>query len=699
MERQSSQTECGPERTAGLVEATWKNLLRAGQDCWAVLIPLLLVFWTYRGALHGDFVFDDIGAIVENRAVESLGGVWDAAFGSRHTAVSNRPLVCLSLALNHAISGRNTFGYHLFNLAMHGANVALLWAVLRRVLAIKGGPTFGGRGATWTATAVAALWAVHPLTVEAVVYITQRSTLMMGFFLLSMLYASLRVADDERARVWRIVTSCACALAMLCKEEAVAAPILLVLFDRAFLFDSFRTAWKRRAGMYAGAAASWVLLIACVALGPKNPTVGYRTIPQASAIEWLMTQATVIVHYVRLAYWPRPLSAAYAWDIVRDIRVAVWPGLVVVGILGVAVAAWAWRPHWGWLGAWFFLLLAPTSSVMPIVSEVVAERRMYLPMLALLIPPALGLMCLGAAAARACCGNSRWSMAWAALPLAAVTCLAASDAARHARVFDSEKALWTDAYQKNQPLDGGFLDGMILSGFSSVLIREQRSDLAVPLLRQAVACEPPRVESIANLAAALADLGPRYYAEAERLHREALEHEPDQPIWLMNFAKLRLDEYQSDSREKQLGIEDPRLLEAQALLRRSFQIEPRNSECLNKLGLVSFYRGRLQEAESAWVAALELDPANVGPATNRAMMLAATGRLPEAATQFEQLLRTRPQNVAALLNLALCHMKMGNPDAALRRVREALAIEPTNVTAQQLLQTLTAPAIGPGARG
>lgn len=661
-------------------------------SAWPVLIPVALAVWTYHGALHGGFVFDDMPAVRDNVSLEHIGGFWDAAFG-KHSPISNRPLVCLSFSLNYAWSGPDTFGYHVVNLAIHCANAMLLWGVLRRALTAPNlGNVFDGQRAAWTATAIASVWAVHPLTVDAVVYITQRTTLMMSFFLLLMLYSSLRAANSpNRSGFWLVTMVLACAGAMTSKEEAAAAPLLLVLFDRAFLFDSFRTAFDKRVLYYAGAAATWFLLLLCVLKGPSNPTVGYNSVPKVNALEWLMTEAPVLVLYLRLTLWPDPLIAAYDWDIIRNFSQAFWPGLLIVALLAASLLAWFRKPHWGFLGAWFFLLLAPTSSIMPIISEVVAERRMYLPMLSVLIPVLLGVLWLVERALHSMAGSLRSPTAWAALPLAVVVFFASTATARYARVFDDEKTLWTDVYEKNPLTNGGFLAGSLLNGYAKVLLEQRKHDIAIPLLRRAVACEPPHNDAFVNLAAALVDLGPAHYAEAEKLYREALIREPDHPNCLSNYAKLKLDQYQLDPPEKRLGPNDQRMLDGYAMLQKAIELNPRNVNYLNNMGSICFHLGRVQEAEAVWTRALQLDPTNVGVASNRAIVLAATGRRAEAAAQFEQLLKAFPGNIAVLVNLASLNLEMGNHQAALQYVHQALDVDPNNAAARQLLQQLTKP--------
>jgi hypothetical protein len=115
-----------------------------------------------------------------------------------------------------------------------------------------------------------------------------------------------------------------------------------------------------------------------------------------TAWDYLKTEAGVIVYYLRLCLWPHPLVIDYAdWPIALSLKAALVPGVVVVGLLGVTVWAFRRQPWLGFLGAWFFLILGPTSSILPSAREAVAERRMYLPLAAVVTMAVVGAFALG----------------------------------------------------------------------------------------------------------------------------------------------------------------------------------------------------------------------------------------------------------------------------------------------------------------
>jgi len=163
---------------------------------WSPYILVAVAVIAYSNTFRAPFIFDDYNAIVDNPHVRSLWPPWNAMVAPRHSSVDGRPVVALSLAVNYAVSGRNPWSYHAFNLAVHITNALLLFGILRRTR-------------DELALPVTLIWTAHPLLTEGVTYVTQRTELLMAMFLLLTLYCVIRD--------WKLPAVIACALGMGCK--------------------------------------------------------------------------------------------------------------------------------------------------------------------------------------------------------------------------------------------------------------------------------------------------------------------------------------------------------------------------------------------------------------------------------------------------------------------------------------------------
>jgi hypothetical protein len=354
-------------------------------------LPLVVVvvgLLVYHNSFTGPFIFDDGPSIQENLTIRRLWPVWTIV------GRTSRPVVHLSLAVNYALGGLNPWGYHLFNLAIHILAALTLYGVVRRTcLLAKWAPTWR-KAAPWLAVEIAVIWVVHPLQTESVTYIIQRCESLMGLFYLLTLYCVIRSNGSSQSIWWETGSVVSCALAMGCKPVAASAPVMVLLYERAFMAGSWREVLQRRWKMYAGLAATWLLLPLLLANGSgewkESAGFGYKKI---TPIQYALTQPAVIVHYLRLTFWPRPLCLDYNW-LVAQTAAEEWPGLIAIGALLVGMV-WVWRRRsaLGFLAAWFFIILAPTSSFIPI-ADLAVEHRMYLPLAAVVVLGVMGIHAL-----------------------------------------------------------------------------------------------------------------------------------------------------------------------------------------------------------------------------------------------------------------------------------------------------------------
>ncbi|MFM8335036.1 MAG: hypothetical protein ACKODK_05710 [Opitutaceae bacterium] len=378
------------------------------------LRPALLaaaVVIAYAPALRAPFVFDDDAAVVRNPTIGDFRS-WEIlrppADGGTTTG---RPLVNASFALDHALWGLDPAGFRATNILIHLAATLVLFQLLRAVLR---GPVLGlsfKAGADQSAFLAALLWSVHPLQTESVTCIAQRTESLCGLFYLVTLLAFARhaqsdVSHDAARRRWAVVAVGACAAGMAVKEVMITAPVVALLLDRTFFAGTFRAAWRDRRGLHLGLAAAWLMLGSLLLLtgGARGAAAGFGR--GVSVWHHLLPQCEALALYARLVLWPHPLALDYGTAVVTSATKVVPEGLLILAALGATGWAMARRPVAGFVGAAFFLLLAPSSSFVPLVAQTIAEHRMYLALaaplaaivlLALRIGPARNWI-LGAAA-------------------------------------------------------------------------------------------------------------------------------------------------------------------------------------------------------------------------------------------------------------------------------------------------------------
>src|SRR5687768_6274135 len=353
---------------------------------WCVPAVLsLLTAAAYCNSLSGPFVFDD-DSIKKNPHIRQLWPIWEAARAPDNTTLSRRPVTTPSFAVNYAISGNDVTSYHVVNVLIHIAAGLTLFGVVRRTLrrfAQCQLPVVSPDATEWLAVAVAGLWMLHPLQTDAVTYLVQRTEGLMGLFYLLTLYCAIRGFGTEgRGRKWWYAASVACCgLGMGSKEVMVSAPLFVLLYDRTLVSGGFGAALRQRPWLYAGLAGTWALLAAFVLSSPHAANTSFA-LADLTPWDYLKTQADVLLHYLRLSFWPSPLVLDYDdWPIAHSIGDVPLRALVLVPLL---LAATVWlvlrRSPAALPAALFFMVLAPTSSILPMRGEVVAERRMYLPL-------------------------------------------------------------------------------------------------------------------------------------------------------------------------------------------------------------------------------------------------------------------------------------------------------------------------------
>lgn len=494
---------------------------RAPRDvpAWLAFVVLTAAICLVYGAtIDAPFIFDDLISIEQNPSIVRL---WplrgDAEYpGPLRPPVENpmsaRPLVNLSFALNYYVGELNPRGYHLVNMALHLASAILLWSVVRRTLQQPYFKDLFQSVAGKLSLLVALVWAVHPLVTEAVVYITQRTELMVVLFYLTTLYASLRYWASESPaakRSWWFAAVSAAFCGAASKEVMVAAPIVVFLYEGTFLRSSWRDVMRRSWPLYLGLASSW-LLIALLQWGtPRGQSAGFGL--GLPILDWWSTQAEVFVMYLKLAIYPWPLTVHYEMPI-QPLSVN-WPYVLVAVATIAATLVLLWRRlAAGFVLAVMLLVLAPTHLV-PIPTEMAAERRMYLPLAALIALVIVGLYQLISQTA------SRKSLTVLAASAAVVLALFYALASHNRLALYIEPLkLWQDAVA-NQPANA-----MMQLNLGVALTEQKRYEEAVEHFQHSIRLDPNSDKAHYGLGLSYAHLG--YTDQAVKHLREVVRLKP-----------------------------------------------------------------------------------------------------------------------------------------------------------------------------
>ena len=364
----------------------------------------------YARTFSVPLLFDDQTWLTRNPSIRHLGALGTVLTPPQNSGTGGRPLVNLLDALNYAAGGENVTGYHVVNLAIHVLAAWALFGLVRRTLLLPSMAERFGRAATALALAVGAIWAWHPVLTESVTYLAQRSEALMGLCYFLTLYCFVRGARAQgpgARRLWFSLSFLSCLAGTGSKEVIVTAPLLVFLYDRTFVSGSFAQAWRRHWAVHLALAATWIPLGLLMAGLSRCGGVGYG--PDVSGPAYALVECRVLVKYLVLAFWPRPLVFDYGafvpapWSSVR-------PFALLLAALLAATAAAVWRaPAVGLAGCGFLQILAPANSIVPVFTQPMAENRLYLPVAGAVALAVLGIFAKVSSRApgRACPGFLR----------------------------------------------------------------------------------------------------------------------------------------------------------------------------------------------------------------------------------------------------------------------------------------------------
>jgi tetratricopeptide (TPR) repeat protein len=576
----------------------------------AVALLAAVTFLAFSRALTCEFVnLDDTTYVVQNKTVKAgltkQGVVW--AFTTFESA-NWHPLTWLSLELDASLWKLDPLGFHLTNVVLHAANAALLFLALRALT-----------GAFWRSVAVALLFAVHPLRVESVAWVSERKDVLSSLFgLLALWGYALYVRNPSVKRyLWVVMPF---ALSLLAKPMFVTLPCLLLVLDwwplgRARSLADWRRLVVEKLPLVAVTVLSSIVTFRAQAEGGAvMDLTGFS--PQVRLENAVVSYAV----YLGKTLWPAGLSPYYPHPVYGYDGGGLSPALVggaLVVLLGLTAGAIALRrraPYLltGWL--WYLGTLVPVIGLVQVGGQAYADRYTYFPQIGLL----LGL-CWGVADLV----RGRAQLAFAATAVTAVTL--AGLTVSQLQAWRNSDALWNHAYR-------------VVGKCPTVLV---------------------------NLGECLEKQG--HNAEAFAYFQDALRLDP-------NSAQIRLD---VGNELKRQG----KLIEAADQFREACRLAPRSPGGYSNLGDIFLRQGNVKGARDQYEKACQVAP-DLGEAfLNLGLAEYELHNYARSADSYRRALELKPEYTRARIGLGAALVRAGDPDEGLALLRGVTRDEPESVEA------------------
>ena len=603
------------------------------------LILFLAVIVTYSPAGWAGYIWDDDVMLTGNPCIVGplgLKEIWTTSYSDIC------PLTLTTLWAEHALWGLAPLPYHLMNILLHGVCALLLWRVLR-LLRVPG---------AWLG---AALWALHPVNVASVAWVTEmKNTQSCLFYLLAILFFARTLKTDNSGEPtgrgwnygWMLLFA---ALAMASKSSTVVLPFVLCLC--AWWMEG-RWRWRNLLkigpvflmSIVSGMASSWTQGVQLAVVGASSWTQTWA--------ERLVTAGDAIWFYLGKLVWPHPLIAIYPrWQIEAGHGISYLPLLAVI-----LVSLILWLKRDGWSRPCFFAWTYFLAALLPVLGlagmvysrySFVADHFQYLAAMGPLALAAAGMTRLADFVVP---GRARLQLvAGAGLLLILALC-----GWHRSWVYENQQTLWTDTLAKNPEC------WIAYDNLGFVSSQQGRTDEAIARFQKALELNPNAAETHSNLGRVLLQKGLINEALAE--FQEALKIDPSVAVAHNNLGSALL----------QAGQMNDAITEFQKAL----VLNPNIAGARYNLGNVHMERGETGEAITEYGKALAIDPNYAEARYNLGSALLKNGQVEQAIIEYRKTLQTNPNSVGAHYNLGNALVRKGQPDQAIDEYRKAVKLEP-----------------------
>lgn len=595
-------------------------------------VILVLTLLIYIPAITAGFIWDDDKFLTENPLIKASNGLYRFWFTTE--APDYFPLTSTSLWIEWRLWGMNASGYHVVNIFLHIVSSLLTWLVLER-LKIPG---------AWLA---ALIFAVHPVNVESVAWITERkNTLPMVFYMLSiLLYLQFESSEDKRFYKLSLGIFL---LALLAKTSAVMLPVVLLMcawWQRGQISrkDIFRS--------IPFFALSGILSFVTIWF-QYNRAIRTDIVRGDDFLSRLTVAGKSVWFYLYKAIVPYPLSFVYPrWETGVSGIDSYFPLLLLAGLM---LLFCYYRKGWGrpflfGLG-YFVVTLFPVLGFFDIYFmkfSLVADHWQYFSIISI-IALTVGLISRVAE-------QDRFRRPAIALAVIAV-CLLCFKTWTQAQIYKDQESLWEDTLKKNPT------SKLALNNMGVIRKQQGKYEEAARHFSAVLETNSDNSEAHYNMGVVLEAQGKS--EEAVRHYSEALRTRPNDVEIHTILGEIR----------KQQGKLDEAVKHYSQVLR----IKPSDIPTLMTLGMLLGQLGKTAEAVTQFSEALKLNPDNAVAHFNTGLALAQQGKFEEAVKSYSQALKIKPEYVEAHYNLGIVLARQGNTPKAIEHFSEVVRIDPKN---------------------
>jgi Flp pilus assembly protein TadD len=629
---------------------------------WLPVLAAALSFLTFLPALEAEFVnWDDAVSFLTNSGYRGLGAAQLRWMLTTTLLGHWSPLTWVTWSLNYVVGGLDPFGYHLGNLLLHSANVAVLWLVARRLLATGAGGSMTSAAIASGATVATLVWGLHPLRAEAVAWASARRDLLCGLFYLLAVLAYLRGAAQGGAitrREW-VLSVMAFTAALSSKAIAMTLPLTLLLLD-VYPLRRLGLGWwvlVREKSPYVMLAAA----TGAVAFVARQESGNITAYGHYGASARSMLAAYTFWFYPWKFVWPAGLSPMHELPQRVDLGEGRFIG-PLLAVIAVSTALVVFRRRWpAGLAAWVqsAIVLGPISGVVHSGNQLAADRYAYLSGLGFAV--LVGAIMVWALRHVARSSAQAWirPLAWASAVLVVVAL--GITARSQTMIWKRSESLWRRAVEVDPTCS------LCESNLGSVVARPGRFPEAEEHVRRAIALRPDRPGPHENLGGIMLAQG-RYHEAEEHFRRAATLH-PDRAA-SRNALGVALAYQGRDN-------------EAEAEFRQAMRLSPRLVDAPANLGVLYVRRGRYEEAIPPLRRALAFDDGRVGiridlgrALRGRAIELVRQGQLSDAAQLWQEAGPLAGDDADSLRSLGQALVEQGKGAEAIPILERAVSLAP-----------------------